>query len=263
EDNIVLNGDFTAGLLPGNLGGPGNVNNWTVWTNTPQVITGDTCQEAGAIQGWGNQVVGESIQQPVAFTMGGIYEVTFCGKWLNTVQDSVRFRFRASTGLPTSYLNCSGNCDEIYLSPVLTTNWVTYTSGPWTATQNFNTLTICVWNNYNVNDGAFVSWARLDDVCIRRIGTSAVHEVAAQWSAKVFPNPTDGDATLEFELPEAQTCWYRLLDLSGREVLNREIQGQDGKNQVRIPMEGLAQGLYLVDFYTEQGRTQLRVVLME
>jgi PKD repeat protein len=263
NDNIVLNGDFTAGLLPGNLGGPGNVNNWTVWTNTPQVLLGDTCQEAGAIQGWGNQVVGESIQQPVAFTMGGIYEVTFCGKWLNTVQDSVRFRFRASTGLPISYLNCSGTCDEIYLSPVLTTNWATYTSGPWTATQNFNTLTISVWNNYNVNDGAFVSWARLDDVCIRRIGTSAVHDVERQMSAKVFPNPTEGDATLVFDLLNAQTCRYRLLDISGRVVLNREFEGGAGENQVRIPMDGLAQGIYLLDFYTEQGRTQMRVVLME
>lgn len=195
--------------------------------------------------------------------MGGIYEVTFCGKWLSTVQDSVRFRFRASTGLPGSYQNCSGACDEIYLSPVLTTNWATYTSGPWTATQNFNTLTISVWNNYSVFDGAFVSWAKLDDVCIRRIGTSAVHDVERQMSAKVFPNPTDGEANLIFELPHSQTCRYRLSDLSGRIVLNREFEGSAGENQVRIPMNGLAQGIYLLDFYTEQGRTQMRVVLME
>lgn len=244
EDNIVLNGDFTAGLVPGNLGGPGNVNNWTTWTNTPQVIVGDTCQEAGAIQMWGNQVVGESIQQPVAFTMGGIYEVTFCGKWVNTVQDSVRFRFRASTGLPGSYLNCSGTCDEIYLSPVLTTNWVTYTSAPWTATQNFNTLTISVWNNYNINDGAYVSWSRIDDVCIRRIGTSATKDLAGQVSATLFPNPTSGDMTLEFGKTLESDAQIFVIDLMGRTV--QQVVVGMGKTSQSLSIGHCPSGIYLV-----------------
>ncbi|MBC7775794.1 MAG: PKD domain-containing protein, partial [Phycisphaerae bacterium] len=243
-DNIVKNGDFTAGLVPGNLGSPGNVNNWTTWTNTPQVIIGDTCQEAGAIQMWGNQVVGESIQQPVAFTMGGIYEVTFCGKWLNTVQDSVRFRFRASTGLPGSYLNCSGTCDEISLSPVLTTNWVTYTSAPWTATQNFNTLTISVWNNYNINDGAYVSWSRLDDVCIRRIGTSATKDIPGQVSATLFPNPTSGELTLEFGQPLESEAQISILDLTGRTV--QQITVGAGQIRQTLSISHSLAGIYLV-----------------
>ena len=244
KDNIVKNGDFSAGLLPGNLGGPGNVSNWTTWTNTPQVILGDTCQDAGAIQMWGNQVVGESIQQPVAFTMGGIYEVTFCGKWLNTVQDSVRFRFRASTGLPGSYLNCSGACDQIYLSPILTTNWVTYTSTAWTATQNFNTLTISVWNNYNVNDGAYVSWSRIDDVCIRRIGTSATKNIPGQVSATLFPNPTSGDLTLEFGQPLESDAQVSIMDLTGRTV--QQIGVEAGQTRQALSIKQYPSGIYLV-----------------
>ncbi|MBK8426056.1 MAG: PKD domain-containing protein [Lewinellaceae bacterium] len=219
QDNIVLNGNFSAGLAPGNLGFGGTVNNWSTWTNSPQVILGDTCQDAGAIQMWGNQVVGESIQQPVSFVMGGIYEIAFCGKWLNTVQDSVRFRFRASTGLPGSYLNCSGTCDEMYLSPVLTTSWVTYTSAPWTATQNYNTLTISVWNNYPINDGAYVSWSRIDDVCIRRIGTSATHETTGAVDATLFPNPTSGDVTIRFNETLDAATQISVMDLTGRTIL--------------------------------------------
>jgi len=243
-DNLVKNGDFTAGLVPGNLGGPGNVNNWSTWTNTPQVILGDTCQDAGAIQMWGNQVVGESIQQPVAFTSGGIYEVTFCGRWLNTVQDSVRFRFRASTGLPGSYFNCSGSCDEIYLSPVLSTNWATYTSAPWTATQNFNTLTISVWNNYNLNDGAYVSWSRLDDVCIRRIGTSATHEVPGQISAILSPNPTSGEMTLEFGKPLESEAQISIMDLTGRMI--QQIGVASGQISQTLSIRSCPPGIYLV-----------------
>jgi len=244
KDNIVLNGDFTAGLVPGNLGSPGNVNNWSTWTNTPQVITFDTCQEAGAIQMWGNQVVGESIQQPVAFATGGIYEVTFCGKWLNTVQDSVRFRFRASTGLPGSYLNCSGTCDEIYLSPVLTTNWTTYTSVPWTATQNFNTLTISVWNNYNINHGDYVSWSRIDDVCIRRIGTSATKDIVGQVSATLFPNPTSGGMTLEFGQPLESDAQISIMDLTGRRV--QQILVKAGMKSQSLSISNYPAGIYLV-----------------
>ena len=243
-DNIVKNGDFSAGLLPGNLGGPGNVSNWTTWTNSPQVILGDTCQDAGAIQMWGNQVVGESIQQPVTFNTGGIYEVTFCGKWLNTVQDSVRFRFRASTGLPGSYLNCSGTCDEIYLSPVLTTSWMTYTSAPWTATQNFNTLTISVWNNYNLNDGAYVSWSRIDDVCIRRIGTSATKDIPGQVSATLFPNPTGGNLTLEFGQPLENDAQVDIMDLTGRTIQQIEVPAGQARQSLSINQSPA--GMYLV-----------------
>lgn len=249
DNNIVKNGSFTDGLVSGNLGSGGAINNWTTWTNTPQVIQFDTCQEAGAVQMWGNQVVGESIQQPVAFTLGGIYEVTFCGKWLNTVQDSVRFRFRASTGLPSSYFNCSGNCDEIYLSPVLSTNWVTYTSAPWTATQNFNTLTISVWNNYNLNDGAYVSWARIDDVCIRRIGTSATGEAAGQVNATLSPNPTSGDLRLAFGKPLESEARVQVMDLTGRIIQNIGVEA--GDSELTFSISNCPAGIYLIHATSE------------
>ncbi|MCC6279114.1 MAG: PKD domain-containing protein [Saprospiraceae bacterium] len=244
QDNIVLNGNFSAGLAPGNLGFGGAVNNWTTWTNSPQVIIGDTCQDAGAIQMWGNQVVGESIQQPVSFLMGGIYEISFCGKWLSTVQDSVRFRFRASTGLPGSYLNCSGTCDEMYLSPVLTTSWMTYTSAPWTAPQNFNTLTISVWNNFAINDGAYVSWGRIDDVCIRRIGTSATHEATGAVDATLFPNPTSGDVTIRFQETLDAETQISVMDLTGRTILH--TTAEEGQSSLDLSLGNYPSGIYMV-----------------
>ncbi len=242
--NLVLNGDFSQGLTAGNLGSGGTCANWSTWTNSPQVILFDTCQDAGAIQMWGDQVVGESIQQPVTFQQGGIYEVSFCGKWLPTVQDSVRFRFRASTGLPGSYLNCTGACDEIYLSPVLTTNWVTYTSAPWTALQNFNTLTISVWNNFAINDGAYVSWARIDDVCIRRIGTSAAGDLPGQRPVTMYPNPTGGYTTLEFGEAIPNAASFVVTDLLGRTVQQETLAA--GSSRHTFSLENEPAGIYLV-----------------
>ena len=244
KGNIVLNGNFSQGLTPGNLDFGGTCANWNTWTNSPQVILFDTCMDAGAIQMWGDQVVGESITQPVSFQQGGIYEVSFCGKWLNTVQGNVSFRFRASNGFPSSYLNCSGNCDQIYLSPIMTTSWVTYTSAPWTATQNYNTLTISVWNNFALNDGAYVSWARIDDVCIRRIGTSASGNLPDQLPVSLFPNPTSGDVTLQFGTALTTRTRCTVVDFTGRTLL--QTSAEAGSEQQLIHLGNLPAGMYII-----------------
>lgn len=244
EGNIVLNGNFSQGLVPGNLGFGGACSNWATWTNSPQVIAFDNCQDPGAIQMWGNQVVGESITQPVTFVAGGIYEVTFCGKWLNTVQGNVQMRFRASQGFPGSYLNCSGTCDDIFLSPIMSTSWTTYTSAPWTATQNFNTLTISVWNNFAINDGAYVSWSRIDDVCIRRIGTSATKDAPGQISATLFPNPTSGDVTLDFGAPLESEAQVTIMDLTGRTL--QVINVGEGQSNQALSLSQYPSGIYLL-----------------
>lgn len=241
--NIVLNGNFSAGLVPGNLGYGGACANWATWTNSPQVIAFDNCQDPGAMQMWGNQVVGESIWQNVNFVSGGIYQASFCGKWFSTL-GNVQMRFRASNGLPGSYATCGANCDEIFLSPVMTTSWATYTSTPWVATQNYNTLTISVWNNYAINDGAYVSWSRIDDVCIRRIGTTATHESTGREDARLFPNPTNGDLTVDFGAPlEAETLLC-VLDLTGRRV--QQMLVSEGESVQTISLAHCPAGVYLV-----------------
>lgn len=245
-DNLVLNGTFTAGLTPGNLGSGGNVNNWTTIFNTPQVITHDSCAEAGAIQMWGNQVVGEGIGQPVTFQAGVTYQLTFCGLGVFTVQDSMRVRFRASVNPLTNYFNCtSGVCDEIFLSPLLTTTWTTYTSAFWTPTQNYNYLNVTIWNNFAVNDGAFVSWARADDICIRRVGVvSATEETASAPAAKIFPNPTTGDLTVEFEQEPASDALLLVSDMTGRRL--QQISLQSGLVRQPVSLNEYPAGMYMV-----------------
>lgn len=243
QGNIVLNGDFTQGLVPGNLGFGGASTNWATWTNSPQVIAHDNCNDPGAMQMWGNQVVGESIQQNVTFVAGGIYQVSFCGKWFSTL-GNVQLRFRASQGLPGTYATCGANCDDIFLSPVVTTSWTTYTSAPWTATQNYNTLTISVWNNFAINDGAYVSWARVDDVCIRRIGTTATHETTGALDARLFPNPTNGDITVEFGDAADTETLLMVFDLTGRRVQQSLVE--QGEVSVNLSLNHCPAGIYVV-----------------
>ncbi|MBL7827793.1 MAG: T9SS type A sorting domain-containing protein, partial [Saprospiraceae bacterium] len=243
EGNIVLNGDFSQGLVPGNLGFGGACANWATWTNSPQVIAHDNCNDPGAMQMWGNQVVGESIWQGVTFQAGGIYEASFCGKWFSTL-GNVQLRFRASNGFPGTYASCGANCDEIFLSPVVTTSWATYTSAPWVATQNYNTLTISVWNNFAINDGAYVSWARIDDVCIRRIGTTATHEKTGSIDARLYPNPTSGEIRVDFGTPLEEETTLCVFDLTGR-MLQQQI-AQQGTTEQALQLDAYPNAVYLV-----------------
>lgn len=245
-DNLVLNGTFTAGLTAGNLGFGGNVNNWSTIFNTPQVVTHDSCAEAGAIQMWGDQVVGEGIGQSMTFQAGVTYQVTFCGMWIPSVQDSVRIRFRASVNPLTNYFNCtSGVCDEIFLSPVQSTTWATYTSALWTPTQNYNYLNVTIWNNFAINDGAYVSWARVDDICIRRVGiATAVEEAGETLSAKVFPNPTTGDVTVEFREELTSDALLSVTDLMGRRL--QQIPLNAGQVRQSLSLRDYPAGVYLV-----------------
>lgn len=244
-DNLVLNGTFTGGLTAGNLGGGGNVNNWATIFNTPQVILADTCADAGAIQMWGNQVVGEGIGQPVLFQAGVTYQLSFCSKGIFTVQDSMRVRFRASVNPLANYFNCaSGVCDEIFLSPLLTTNWATYTSALWTPTQNYNYLNVTIWNNFAVNDGAFVSWARIDDICIRRVGiATSTEEPVLTPDVRIFPNPASGDVMVELE-ELASDALLVVRDMSGRRL--QQIHLNAGQVRQSLSVAAFPAGVYLV-----------------
>jgi hypothetical protein len=196
---------------------------------------------------WGNQAVGEGMMQSVNFQKGGIYQISFCGKRLNTTYPNAQARFRAHVS-PVTYLDydiCpAGNCDEIFLSPVLSANWVSYVSSPWIAAQNYDLLTISVWNNFNTTDKAFTSWLRIDDVCIEKVGTVSSHEIPKTPAARIYPNPTSGDAILEFENVIHESVSIKVCDVTGRSVF--QIQTSAGEKLFHISMNPFKAGLYFI-----------------
>ncbi len=167
QNNLVKNAGFIDGIIPGNLPTPGHVDFWEAMHGSPQVVDSDGCTQDGNVQMWGNQATGESIFQLVNFKAGQSYKISFCGKWLDTVQDNVRIRFRGTNG-PYSYQNCSSpDCEDIWLSPVLDITWKNYQSVCWTPQFDHSHLLLSIWNDFDdPTDGALVSWARIDDICV-------------------------------------------------------------------------------------------------
>ena len=77
----------------------------------------------------------------------------------------------------------------------------------------------------------------------------------------VYPNPTVGNALVDFELAAGQPVALRVLDLTGRMVLNQQLEGTEGRNQIRLDMVAMANGVYVVEIQAGDFRGQKRLVL--
>ncbi len=250
-DNIVQNGDFQQGTVTGDIGFDGNVDFWTAVINSsPQVSTATGCAQNGSVHMWGNQVVGEGISQVVNFQQGFAYDLSLCAAWIDQVQPNARIRVRATDGdiiEQGDYLGCNlPECEEIFLTPILSTSWQTYIAPTWIPQNDYNRLVLTVWNNSNIDSGGEVSWARVDDICI---GES---QLPIQFSVRAFPNPTSGDLTLTFERAAPQSATLRVFDMFGRLVKTERVA--EAQLQHELSLNGLPQGVYFVEIGGTEGR---------
>ncbi len=204
--NLVQNGDFSAGIhAVGDGSMPAStVANWSeAFNSSPQLTAIAGCGGSpGYVRMWGNQVVGEAIQQTLSapLVQGHTYKLSACVAWMNnnpTLPPYVRFRARLSNGPLQSYTS-PGTLIGIFGSPNITaTLWTTMVLPNWTApANNLNTLTINPENAFTVNDGNYVSWGQIDNVCLQ--------DLSAPCQA---PNP---DFTLTAVLPAGNSSTYQL-----------------------------------------------------
>jgi hypothetical protein len=82
-------------------------------------------------------------------------------------------------------------------------------------------------------------------------------------SIQVFPNPTSGAATLAFQLPSEQKFVVRVFDLSGRMVFQHHDIGLLGENSLPIHLNGIASGVYILDFQSEGLKAQHRLIVQQ
>ena len=72
-------------------------------------------------------------------------------------------------------------------------------------------------------------------------------------SAKVYPNPTKGEITLEGEGLQS----VRILNAFGQTVYNTKVEG----DQVRIDLSGMVKGVYVMHIGTANGETMRQIVV--
>lgn len=89
--------------------------------------------------------------------------------------------------------------------------------------------------------------AGFDEVQASAVGAP----VLAVYESKLFPNPTQGATTLEFDSPSSQWATMQVLDALGRVVESRELAVVPGKNITSIDASPLEQGSYMVQILVD------------
>jgi sarcosine oxidase delta subunit len=80
---------------------------------------------------------------------------------------------------------------------------------------------------------------------------------------EVFPNPTQSDVTLAFELPYEQPILIRMFDISGRMVYSHDDLGREGANAMELRLNGVAPGLYLLEVQADGQRAVKKLLVQE
>lgn len=80
---------------------------------------------------------------------------------------------------------------------------------------------------------------------------------------KLYPNPSFGDFAVAFDLPSEQNIRIQLFDLQGRMVYEQESPAQAGENTLHLRADGLAPGLYLLDFQSVEMKVRRVLMLRE
>ncbi|OUJ75742.1 T9SS type A sorting domain-containing protein [Hymenobacter crusticola] len=86
---------------------------------------------------------------------------------------------------------------------------------------------------------------------------------ATKAAMTVYPNPTQGDFTLEYSASTAQNAVLTLTDGLGRQVQQQQVALRTGTNQVPVQASRLAQGLYQLILRTADGQQHAQKVVIE
>jgi hypothetical protein len=131
-----------------------------------------------------------------------------------------------------------------------------------TANLGVNNLTITV-KDYSTNASTCVSqvtvipFNNIQDFQQNDTGNKGVFDFA------VYPNPTSGETNVAFELPVEQEFEIRVFDLAGRLIYNSLNVGAPGVNIQSLRLNGIAAGVYILDFQSDDLKAQKRLIIQE
>ena len=69
---------------------------------------------------------------------------------------------------------------------------------------------------------------------------------------KVYPNPTKRDVTVSFNSSVGQTATLTIRSIGGEPLIKRNVTLSQGENKMQVSVDGLSNGLYLVELSTSE-----------
>jgi len=78
---------------------------------------------------------------------------------------------------------------------------------------------------------------------------------------KIYPNPTNGNFTLDIESLKSETIEINILNMAGELVFKDKVQISEGKNQKNIDSKYFSKGVYLVKIKTSKGVINKKLII--
>lgn len=91
-------------------------------------------------------------------------------------------------------------------------------------------------------------------------GTTSVDPDPVVKQLNVFPNPATAELTLAFNAGEAREMELLVHNLSGQAVYRQALEANAGANALRVPVQTLTPGLYMLQLRTEKGVQTVKFV---
>jgi len=287
-NNILLNWNFNENATYGPMPLASTANWVRSWYKT-KIINGGihgespdvgnvACNMADTVNigMWGNQAIGESIEQVLAvpFSPAKKYAVSFSARWNPSFNRPypVQFEFRASTAPLTS----PGDGVLIGISDSITTpgQWVTLSLPDWTSpssnspTGTFSVLTVSSTNQSSALHPDSTSYGNIGAICITEVTTTGNLEFNSQSEGfnlgESYPNPFSKTTVIEYTLPHTEKVTIKVFDLYGREIktlVDKVVQ--PGVHQIEWNASGLPAGIYLYRMQAGNFRDAKRTIFRE
>ncbi len=189
------------------------------------------------------------------------------------------YRKKAANNIESLKVFISENCGESWaqrktisgnaLSTFAeTTNW-TPTPADW-VTVHMTNVTSQFWtanfrykfrfegkggNNIFIDDINIYKGSPSDDILL------GMEELPLIDGLSLYPNPTDGELNVSFNIPSNQTMNFIVTDLLGKVVQTKNIQAASGSNLVVLSTDGLANGMYLLQIGNNTSKQVVQFVV--
>jgi len=116
-----------------------------------------------------------------------------------------------------------------------------------------------VFIQLQTDENSEVVFHYIQDVCVEVMLSNATKDVKNIASMNVYPNPNQGQFTLETQLKSTDNVQIQVLDIMGREVYNTTVKNVTEVKQ-EINVNHLNAGLYIVKVTTSEGTTEQKII---
>ena len=254
--SVIQNNGFTLGAEEGGFAEGGKADAWYHAAGNPELVLDAGQMDSNVVRLYGNSGYADLLyQDSLPIAAGKKIRLSLAlrpipGQVLPGTDLIVRLSNQKQTGL---VCDDSLNCQEIMRIPVPDD----LTEPVWLLATGYDStlfagkyLTIHLENPFFEDDLAVKSAVDVDNICLREFNfVDADEPASAKMDIRIFPNPNPGTFTVELPRPAGPGMAFRVIDLTGRQLLGKPVE--TGSMRQIVLAESLPAGLYFLQVVAE------------